>query len=296
MFICFTDEAGKPEPSQQVFVMADVIIRANCWDQFESEFETLKKKYELASADEIHAAWIDSDDLAKQQEQIPNFVSMPPSDRRTAIEQLWKRDLKAAAQKCEDQKSLKAKQKSLRPYVHLTDSDRRRLLQDACDLLANSEEVSLLIKAVDTALYGDADARLLRAVLDLTFAFKRFLTEQSEIERADSRGTTSSFSPMGLLVHDVCDKPMVAKVIVQAIENPLVRKEGEPRRLCPAPLFVDSELTNMIQFADLCAYAARKYLKRADATLFDRIEPRFAYANHSSSKSDCDCRLCARYA
>ena len=76
MFICFADEAGKPEPTHHVFVMAGVIINASRWAEFEAEFEILKEKYELARDDEIHAAWLDSDDLTKQQEQIPEFVSM----------------------------------------------------------------------------------------------------------------------------------------------------------------------------------------------------------------------------
>ncbi len=37
------------------------------------------------------------------------------------------------------------------------------------------------------------------------------------------------------------------------------------------PLFVDSQLTSMVQVADLCAYALRRYLENDESELFDLI-------------------------
>jgi hypothetical protein len=39
------------------------------------------------------------------------------------------------------------------------------------------------------------------------------------------------------------------------------------------PLFVDSSLTGMVQVADLCSYAIRRYLENSESDLFDRVFP-----------------------
>jgi hypothetical protein len=64
------------------------------------------------------------------------------------------------------------------------------------------------------------------------------------------------------------------------------------------PLFVDSQLTGMIQIADVCALAIRHYLEKGDSNLFDRI---FCRADTIGKKvvgirhytnSSCNCRIC----
>ena len=40
------------------------------------------------------------------------------------------------------------------------------------------------------------------------------------------------------------------------------------------PLFVSSELTSMIQLADLCSYALRRYIENGETTLFELIYPK----------------------
>jgi hypothetical protein len=46
-------------------------------------------------------------------------------------------------------------------------------------------------------------------------------------------------------------------------------------RIVETPLFVDSKLTAMIQIADLCAYATRRFFENGETDLFNRIYPRF---------------------
>ena len=50
---------------------------------------------------------------------------------------------------------------------------------------------------------------------------------------------------------------------------------GKLRNLSDVPLFVNSKATRMIQFADLIAYALRRYYDKGDARLFDIISNRF---------------------
>jgi hypothetical protein len=43
------------------------------------------------------------------------------------------------------------------------------------------------------------------------------------------------------------------------------------QRLIETPLFVDSSLTSLVQIADLCGYALRRYLENGERDLFERI-------------------------
>ena len=48
----------------------------------------------------------------------------------------------------------------------------------------------------------------------------------------------------------------------------LTRNRGT---LIETPFFVDSALTNMVQVADVCAYAFRRFFEKGETDLFDRI-------------------------
>jgi hypothetical protein len=43
------------------------------------------------------------------------------------------------------------------------------------------------------------------------------------------------------------------------------------KAIIETPLFVDSQLTSMVQIADVCAYALRRYLENDETELFDLI-------------------------
>ena len=70
-------------------------------------------------------------------------------------------------------------------------------------------------------------------------------------------------------------------------------------RIVETPLFVDSSLTTMVQLADLCAYAVRRFCENGETDLFDRIYPRLPEINgkkvtirHSTGVTKCQCRIC----
>ena len=64
------------------------------------------------------------------------------------------------------------------------------------------------------------------------------------------------------------------------------------------PLFVDSNLTSMVQIADLCAYALRRYIENGERNLFDRIFKRADRKNNRLvgirhfTDPNCACLLC----
>ena len=64
------------------------------------------------------------------------------------------------------------------------------------------------------------------------------------------------------------------------------------------PLFVNSELTSMVQLADLCSYVIRRYFELGETDLFDRIKIRFdkhkgklVGVRHFTNET-CTCAVC----
>ncbi|WP_394370601.1 DUF3800 domain-containing protein [Dawidia soli] len=64
------------------------------------------------------------------------------------------------------------------------------------------------------------------------------------------------------------------------------------------PLFVDSQLTSMVQLADVCSYSIRRYLEKSEDTLFNEI---FKVADKKNGKvvgarhftmNHCTCKVC----
>ncbi|MBI4011386.1 MAG: DUF3800 domain-containing protein [Candidatus Rokubacteria bacterium] len=73
------------------------------------------------------------------------------------------------------------------------------------------------------------------------------------------------------------------------------------------PLFVDSTLTSMVQVADVCAYATRRFCENAETALFDVIFPcfnrdagRLVGMRHYTNRAErsgyrCTCRICSEH-
>ena len=67
------------------------------------------------------------------------------------------------------------------------------------------------------------------------------------------------------------------------------------------PLFVDSQLTCMVQVADLCSYSLRRFLENNETFLFDNIFKRAdrkfgkVVGIRHFSKKDCPCKICMEH-
>jgi len=102
----------------------------------------------------------------------------------------------------------------------------------------------------------------------------------------------------GLLIHDNNDT--VAKKLISLTKK--FHKHGtlwtDNTRIIETPLFVNSELTSMVQIADLCSYALRRYLENGEEDLFDRISARIDRRNGAAvgvrhfSDDNCKCKIC----
>lgn len=109
----------------------------------------------------------------------------------------------------------------------------------------------------------------------------------------------------GLLIHD--NNETVAKKHTALMKK--FHTQGtlwtSLKLIIETPLFVNSELTSMVQIADLCAYALRRYLENGEADLFDLIFQRadrkgegnasvVVGVRHFTNKS-CTCKICSTH-
>jgi hypothetical protein len=103
---------------------------------------------------------------------------------------------------------------------------------------------------------------------------------------------------LGLLVHD--NNETVAKKHTELMKS--FHQKGtiwtQVKNIIETPLFVDSQLTSMVQIADVCAYALRRYLENGEEELFDLV---FQRADRKDSvvvgirhftNLTCTCKIC----
>ena len=103
----------------------------------------------------------------------------------------------------------------------------------------------------------------------------------------------------GLLIHD--NNETVAKkhtaLMKQFYQKGTTWTNVES--IIETPLFVDSQLTSMVQIADLCAYAIRRYLENSEDEIFDLIFKRadrhkgaLVGIRHFTNPF-CSCKICS---
>lgn len=111
-------------------------------------------------------------------------------------------------------------------------------------------------------------------------------------------GANSSTQNFGLLIHD--NNETVSKKHTQLMKRFL--QSGtlwtDVQNIIETPLFVDSQLTSMVQIADLCSYALRRYLENGESYLFDLIFDRadrkgdVVVGIRHFTNASCTCKIC----
>lgn len=82
--------------------------------------------------------------------------------------------------------------------------------------------------------------------------------------------------------------------------GPRGHRWGQLYNLSDVPLFVNSKATRLIQFADMIAYAMRRYYEKGDASLFDLFSHRFdavggvnhGLVHYTLPNAQCPCFAC----
>ena len=251
--------------------------------------EAIKRRYRLSQA-EIHVA--DMMRLYVEQEKIPDFALTTHAKRRSQVQSTRTAEL-LRLQQSDDEDDRKRRKSTSRyyqkteSYIHLTLAERRQAVRDLAELVGGWGVTRLFAECIDKVHFDPTRAGQgvdEEAFEQVVARFERYL---QNINKGH-----------GLLVHDNN----------QTVET---RHTGMMKRflqsgtfwtdleyIIEVPFFVDSEHTNMVQLADLCAYAIRRYLDNGEEDLFDLVFQRAdtvgttAVGVRHFTKPGCLCKIC----
>lgn len=291
MRLCYIDESGTPDVPGNTshYVLAGLSIPDEYWKPHHLQVETIKRNYWLEDA-EIHVAWMMRKYL--EQEQIPCFESMSRERRRSEVRRRRIEEL-LRLQKVNSKgfKQTKKNYKKTEAYVHLTLDERRQAVLDIAKLISDWGVVRLFAECIDKVHFDPIIANTTvheQAFEQVVSRFERYLRNRQE--------------GYGLLIHD--NNQTVAKRHTELMKTFL--KKGtlwtEIEHVIETPMFVDSQLTSMVQMADLCAYAIRRYIENSETELFDLVFQRADRAGEATvgvrhfTSPGCTCKICVSHA
>ena len=292
MRICYLDESGTPELTGGTshFILLGLSIAGESWKSKDNEIMVIKRRFGLAGA-EIHSGWLSR--RYPEQERIPDFETLGLAQRRAAVQEardeflIRKAALKGPASVQEDRKNFR----KTTPYIHLPLAERRELLRQIAQTVCAWNDCYLFAECTDKRSFGGRPPRtppFEEGFTQVVTRFHRFLENQRPTEH-------------GLLVQDH-NQGMARRLtdLMRVFHERGTRWTEEVRLLVETPLFVDSQLTSMVQVADVCAYAVRRYCEKGETDLFDLIFPKFSRAGtrvvgvrHYTGSRTCGCQICS---
>lgn len=287
MHLCYLDESSTPDipGNTSHYILAGLSVPDTHWKQHHGQLERIKQRYGLEEA-EIHVAWMMRPYL--EQKLIPGFETRSYDERRAAVRQRRTAEL-LRLQKVSSKTYRQTRKNYLKTasYIHLTLQERRQVVTELAELISDWGVVRLFAECIDKVHFDPV--RTSTTVHEQVFEqvvsrFERYLQNRD--------------TGYGLLIHD--NNETVAKRHTELMKTFL--REGtlwtKIHHVIETPMFVDSQLTNMVQLADLCAYALRRYLENDEETLFDlvfqradRIGTTTVGVRHFTSHG-CMCKIC----
>lgn len=292
-YLCYIDESGTPEVpgTTSHFVLAGLAIPIDRWQEADRQVTAILDKYDLAEG-ELHTAWLVR--AYPEQSKIADFDKLSRVARRSAVSRFRAGEL-LRLRKLKNTKPYHQAKKTYAKtadYIHLSRSERTALVGEVAACLAQWDFAVLFFEAIDKLHFDPV--RTKRSVGDQAFEqvvsrFEQFLAR---------KGTPLVH---GLLVHDNNET-------VASKHTALMRRFHQDGTLWAkinlineTPLFVDSKLTRMVQLADLCSYAVRRFVENGEVDLFgailgraDVVDNVVVGARHYASM-DCVCRICAAH-
>ena len=238
---------------------------------------------------EIHVAWMMR--TYHEQSSIPGFESMTYARRRSEVNKKRKAEL-FRLQKV-NRKGFKQTRKNYQKteaYLHLTRQERRQAVSDIARLISNWGVARLFAECIDKVHFDPTIA--MRTVHEQ--AFEQVVSRFEQYLKYSDEG-------FGLLIHD--NNQTVAKRHTELLKT-FLRKGTlwtQIRHIIETPMFVDSQLNSMVQLADLCAYALRRYLENGEEQLFDLVFRRadrrgqIAVGVRHFASPGCLCKICASH-
>ncbi len=294
VYFCYIDESGTPEipGNTSHYILAGISIPISKWKFCEKSISKIKAKYKLEN-DEIHTAWIARNYL--EQSRIVDFDKMDYNQRKQEVTKSRNIEL-LRLQRNRNSKHYKQTKKNYRQteaYIHLSFNERTNLLQELADLIGKWSFARLFGECIDKIHFDPIKAKQTvdeQALEQLVSRFEHYLQIVSKSQNDNEL--------YGALIHD--NNETVSKK-----HTALMRKfhsQGtlwtKIEKIIETPLFVNSELTSLVQIADLCSYALRRFFENNDTNLLNRIEPRIDRKNNKIvgirhfTDTNCKCLIC----
>ncbi|HEV3113754.1 MAG TPA: DUF3800 domain-containing protein [Candidatus Binataceae bacterium] len=293
MILCYVDESSTvdiPDNSSH-FVLAGLSVPIWQWRNADRQINSILTRYGLGGK-EIHTAWLLRPYL--EQFRIAEFEKLGWAARRTAVERERNAYL-LSLQKAHQNKTYKQAKKNYHhtaDYTHLTMTERKTLLRDVAECVSGWGFARLFAECIDKLHFDSSKTGRTVGEQALEQIVSRF---EQYLKRSDLDLGQRNF---GLLVHD--NNPTVAHKHTELMRH--FHAQGtlwtSIERFIETPLFVDSALTSMVQIADLCSYALRRYIENGETNLFnplfiraDRIGNTVVGVRHFTTAS-CTCEIC----
>lgn len=294
MYLCYIDESGVPEiPGNSAsFVLAGLAVPIWHWRDADGRIAQIMRKYGLGEQ-ELHTAWLRR--RYPEQEKIPGFANFDYASRRSAVNRQRAIHLLKLQRSpnIKPYRTAKTNFQKTAAYVHLTFDERVNLTKEVADCIGNWGFARLFAECIDKTHFDPnrSNGRTVeqQAFEQVVSRFERYLQNMSSglPQRA-----------YGLLVHD--NNQTVAKKHTQMMRD--FHRQGTiwtgVSHIVETPFFVNSELTSMVQAADLCAYSLRRFVEYNDTDLFNRIFPRadrsgsYTVGVRHFSEQSCVCTIC----
>ena len=291
MYLCYIDESGTPETTGNTshYVLAGLAIPVNKWKDAELDINKVKQNFGLENV-EIHTSWL----LRKyiEQSKIPYFASLS-RDKRIYEVQKYRRAELLKLQNAKNKSAYNQTRKNYKGtehYIHLTLDERKIFVHELAQTVASWNYARLFAECIDKIKYDPTRSN--SSISEQ--AFEQVITRfQTCLQNFSREGTQ-----YGMLIHD--NNETVAKKHTDLMK--IFHVKGTFWKNIPniieTPLFVDSNLTSMIQIADLCAYSIRRYLENGETDLFNLVLKRVDSKNlkrvgiRHFPGSGCSCVIC----
>ena len=290
MELCYLDESGTPELSgnSSHYVLAGLSIPDAAWTERHREFERLKDSYGLRDA-EIHTGWMLRPYV--EQHSIPEFELMDRTQRHREVSVIRSARLSQLKRvSAKNHREAKRNFEKTAAYIHLSHAERRQAVHDVARLFGSWGQTRIFAECIDKSSFvSNPKGNNIQesAFEQIVSHFERYLQDSN--------------TGYGILIHD--NNPTVARrhtdLMRRFLDSGTVWTNIE--RVIETPMFVDSQLTSMVQLADLVAYALRRYLENGEEELFDLV---FQRADRIGSATvgirhfttlNCPCKICASH-
>jgi hypothetical protein len=295
MYLCYIDESGTSEQSGNTshYVLAGVSIPIWHWKDCDHEINLIKEKYSLTNT-EIHTAWI----LRKYWEQntVKSFASLDYTHRRASIQSIRRAHLLKLQLPGNNKKYKQTKKnfKETEPYIHLTYEERTQFINEISLCISNWGFARLFAECIDKIYFDSSIAHVTIAEQ----AFEQLVSRFEQYLKLININKSPKSKCLGLLIHD--NNETVAKKHTELMSKYLSNGTlwTSIKNIIETPLFVNSNLTSMVQIADVCGYTIRRYLENNEDLRFKLIYKRadtkdgVVVGIRHFTKSDCDCLIC----